>query len=234
MTSFTPPPHPRFFRTGAAFTLIELLTVIAIVAVLAALLFPVVGRMQASASKAKCSSKLRQLMIASIGYAADHDGILPYRNATQDWRHPHVYNKTDFAQFEPYLGGVGRDEALSCPGPLKQFRSPESAGYGGPNALYMTYSYYNLKTLSPEVFTAYRTTFKEIQRLSLIPSNFPLWSCITYSNGTTFVGHSNPSTTEEFEGQNAAYADGSVRWVAGADFMPFITEAPNTFYGPKP
>lgn len=53
------------------FTLSEMLTVIAIIAVLAALLFPVVGRARKSAGNAKCVSNMRQLGTALTSMIGD-------------------------------------------------------------------------------------------------------------------------------------------------------------------
>ena len=55
------------------FTLIEMLTVIAIVAVLAALLFPVFTNARRSAKKATAISNVRQLATAQLMYAMDSD-----------------------------------------------------------------------------------------------------------------------------------------------------------------
>ncbi len=65
----------RFPRT--AFTLVELLVVLAIIAVLASLLLPALGRAQASARGIACTGNLRQLGIAVRAYAEDHQSILP-------------------------------------------------------------------------------------------------------------------------------------------------------------
>ena len=57
------------------FTLVELLVVLAIIGALAALLFPVLGRMRDSADTAKCTSNLRQIGIAHNLYTAEHDTL---------------------------------------------------------------------------------------------------------------------------------------------------------------
>lgn len=60
-----------------AFTLVELLVVILIIAVLAALLFPLGGRFREEALASKCASNLRQIGAAVHLYANDNDGLLP-------------------------------------------------------------------------------------------------------------------------------------------------------------
>ena len=58
------------------FTLIELLVVTAIVAILAAILFPVFAQARAAAKRSACLANTRQLAMAAQGYMADHDGAL--------------------------------------------------------------------------------------------------------------------------------------------------------------
>jgi prepilin-type processing-associated H-X9-DG protein/prepilin-type N-terminal cleavage/methylation domain-containing protein len=65
----TSAPSPR-----AAFTLLELLTVIAIIGVLAAILIPVVGKVRGQARQAKAASILREMQRANILYAHEHRG----------------------------------------------------------------------------------------------------------------------------------------------------------------
>src|SRR5262245_37450693 len=56
-------------RRGSGFALVEMLVVIAIIALLAALLFPVLGRAKAKASAVTCLNNTRQLTLAWAVYA---------------------------------------------------------------------------------------------------------------------------------------------------------------------
>jgi prepilin-type N-terminal cleavage/methylation domain-containing protein/prepilin-type processing-associated H-X9-DG protein len=64
-------------RPCRAFTLIELLLVIAITAILAGLLLPALGRGKAQAYNAACVNNLRQLAIATRVYADENQERLP-------------------------------------------------------------------------------------------------------------------------------------------------------------
>lgn len=64
----------------AAFTLVELLVVVAVIAVLAGLLLPSLARAKQAGYAAACSSNLRQLQLASLSYAQDHRDELPPNN----------------------------------------------------------------------------------------------------------------------------------------------------------
>jgi len=61
-------------RKNNAFTLIELLVVIAIIALLMAILIPMLGRARELGQRAVCLSNLRQLTLAWLAYAEEHDG----------------------------------------------------------------------------------------------------------------------------------------------------------------
>jgi prepilin-type N-terminal cleavage/methylation domain-containing protein/prepilin-type processing-associated H-X9-DG protein len=56
------------------FTLIELLIVISIIALLAAILFPVFARARENARRASCQSNLKQIGLAEMQYTQDYDG----------------------------------------------------------------------------------------------------------------------------------------------------------------
>ncbi|MGD0744892.1 MAG: prepilin-type N-terminal cleavage/methylation domain-containing protein [Verrucomicrobiota bacterium] len=64
---------------GQGFTLVELLVVIAVIAILAALLLPVLASAKEKARSAQCVSNLRQWGLAYGMYAGDNDDYLPRR-----------------------------------------------------------------------------------------------------------------------------------------------------------
>ncbi len=61
----------------AAFTLIELLTVIVIIGILAAILIPAASRVRQSARDIQCTANIRQYGVAIHLYTEDHNGIFP-------------------------------------------------------------------------------------------------------------------------------------------------------------
>lgn len=73
--------HPRGpkRRPGPAggFTLIELMVVIAIIALLIAILLPVLGRVREAAQRVQCASNQRQVLTAMNAYAQANHGALP-------------------------------------------------------------------------------------------------------------------------------------------------------------
>ncbi len=54
-----------------AFTLVEILVVLAIIGILAALLFPAFGRARESARQTNCASNLQQIGVAVLQYRKD-------------------------------------------------------------------------------------------------------------------------------------------------------------------
>jgi prepilin-type N-terminal cleavage/methylation domain-containing protein/prepilin-type processing-associated H-X9-DG protein len=130
-------PWKKVFHTvekprRAAFTLVELLVVMAVVGLLAAMGIGTLPAARAAAEAAVCRSNLRQLAAANLAYAADHGR---YVAAAEDiegknsirWHGVRSGQAFDGSKgpLAPYLGGGGSSAWVRrCPG----FR-PEAEGF---------------------------------------------------------------------------------------------------------
>ncbi len=85
------------FGLRRGFTLIELLVVIGVLAILAALLFPVFQSSRNQAKSAVCVSNLHQIGVAISVYGSDYDDHLPYAADALDQyaceRDPEIYGE---------------------------------------------------------------------------------------------------------------------------------------------
>jgi general secretion pathway protein G len=116
-------------QTESAFTLIELLTVIAIIAVLAGLLFPVFMTARGKAREISCVSNLRQIGLAIRMYAQDYDELYPWAVDPTDKYTPEIWSPyPEFQAQIPFMPMIHealqpyiRSQAL--------FRCPSDSGY---------------------------------------------------------------------------------------------------------
>ena len=76
--------QPKSLARAPAFTLIELLVVISIIAILAALLLPVLAKAKTKAEAIQCINNNRQLTMAWIMYAQEANDNLVWNDLTQD------------------------------------------------------------------------------------------------------------------------------------------------------
>ena len=106
------------------FTLIELLTTIAIVSILISMLVPAASRARAMAQQVHCLGNLHQLQLAFLQYTSDWRGRLPpYVTNAPSYEHPGL-NWTKWSY--PYYGEV---RILLCPSSPGKAPVPTDAGF---------------------------------------------------------------------------------------------------------
>jgi prepilin-type N-terminal cleavage/methylation domain-containing protein/prepilin-type processing-associated H-X9-DG protein len=94
-----------------AFTLIEMLSVVGIIAVLVGLLLPVVSQMRAQAHVVSCTSNQRQILLIAMVYADDNRERLPPCISKASLSAPGFIWDTDF--LAPYLAGRAEAQAAA-------------------------------------------------------------------------------------------------------------------------
>ena len=109
----------------AAFTLVELLVVIGIIAVLMAILLPVLAKARAQANRTVCLSNIRQLGTAILMYCNDNKGWFPtcaywdslaYKPYPEDWVHWQSNRNLMDSAVAKHVGRDGKlKELLRCP-----------------------------------------------------------------------------------------------------------------------
>jgi len=135
-----------------AFTLIEMLVVIAIISILAAILFPVFAQAREKARQASCISNHKQMGLALAMYRNDYDEV----NARHRLCPDAVGNELCAVQNPAPLGWTGPNEVWWAP--FDNSQPPDSPG---------PYPHYNAGFLQPYV--------KSVQ-IFKCPSD-PKWQC---------------------------------------------------------
>ncbi len=123
----------KTIRRQKAFTLVEILVVISVVAMLMAILMPVLVAARSRTRGLVCKSNLRQLLLASIGYANENDSF--YVPAASDmWNNAglhrwHGVRDTRDEPFDasrgPLVGYLAEGKVKECPAKLHFVKGQE-------------------------------------------------------------------------------------------------------------
>jgi prepilin-type N-terminal cleavage/methylation domain-containing protein len=188
-----------------AFTLIELLVVITVVAILAAILFPVFARARENGRKVACISNLRQLGCAIGTYLQDYGDRYPYAvmpgNNDDQSRHPYINEvMVDYVR-DPRLWICPSDtgEIFRLPGSaLLKRTQPFHAGSGS------SYSYMGIH--SPVPVQYYGMTVMTISKIKQ-----PSLSVLLYELRPWHSIHSSLDTVYTSSARwNVLYCDGHI------------------------
>lgn len=116
-------------RKNKAFTLIEMLVVISIIALLIALLLPSLNSARATARKIQCQSNLREIGMAYCVYAHSNDDFMPSKDrlGSHNYRVSPYYKPSSTSPKEIYGVCATFDQERILPGDSKIWICPDSA-----------------------------------------------------------------------------------------------------------
>jgi prepilin-type N-terminal cleavage/methylation domain-containing protein len=131
------PEKTAFRASKSAFTLVELLVVIGIIALLTGLLMPVLARARERARRAGCMSNVRQFIIGAQVYGNSSDEHLP--SGLSDYENPEDEHTAILSSsvYHALVKIIGDEKSLRCPWLREPFGQPggwyyvyEGADYG--------------------------------------------------------------------------------------------------------
>jgi len=111
----------RPIQNRAGVTLLELLLVIFIIAILAAVFLPVIGRTKTRSRQVDCLSQLRQVGIAHHAFAHDHNGKFPFQVPVREGGTLELIQnvggtvQTAFQHFRALSNDLITPRVLTCP-----------------------------------------------------------------------------------------------------------------------
>ena len=200
----------------SGFTLFELLVVISIIALLAAMLMPAIKLVRTAAYRASCQSNLRQMHLGLASYAEDFSVLPPYHN----------YNQNGFTQVTAatYLqsgrsdgsDGNNRYDVLKCPADKRPLAPDPLSSYwidyvacmwaGTDGELSIFTRVWSSYTLNNRVFDGARSNAKS--DIALMWDGFsPICQSVTYGSDLRIYpnGRNNHG-----QGINILFGDGHV------------------------
>ncbi|MEJ5253634.1 MAG: prepilin-type N-terminal cleavage/methylation domain-containing protein [Chthonomonadetes bacterium] len=226
-------------RTRKGFTMVELLVVIAVVAILSSVLMPVFGRARAAARGSACVSNLRQIGQAFVMYAQDWEGSLP---AAMPYAPVAPEGRAWMTALRPYITDM---RIWVCPEntqPVPSYAYNTLLGF--PRLMGAAYGYSGLMldsiTLPANTFLAYDTPNNRADANNL---NGATASYMMYvSPGQLAERHPNWESAyhervqwqrpRHNDGNNVVFADGHVRWVRLAVVSPWSVSQFNPLQSP--
>lgn len=203
---------PYKYRIRRAFTLVELLVVVGIIAALIGILLPVLSRVREHAKRTNCLSNLRQLGQGMIMYAGENRDRLPNGNPVATSNDYDGTNRVLVNLSAMYLKNAG---VFHCPSSDKAVPwRIDTADQSLPNSARVNYDFYSVYWL-PEYGPL----------LTRLRGQAPLaWD---HDGG---AGKPEPDQNHGIIGGNVVFADGHADWQNAADWDGDSWPHPGDFF----
>lgn len=213
-----------------AFTLVELLVAIGVIAILVSILLPTVNHVRVQADRSKCSANLRSILLAVAVYENDNESYLPWCNwlgpevagyRPRGWLYTYPHGATSTATANDATTGV----LYSSLNTLQVYRCPDDPVYVGcaPTHRLTSYLFNGAVCGYGRHLPGYRQmkfSSDAILMWEADPISMP-WQCgAAYPNQGLAARHNN--------GGSVGYSDGRVEWMLATDFAT----AENNLPGP--
>jgi prepilin-type N-terminal cleavage/methylation domain-containing protein/prepilin-type processing-associated H-X9-DG protein len=242
--------------TGPGFTIIELLVVMAILALLTALLLPVISSARERSHQAACASNLKQIGSALMLYASDHDGFIPSWNFAShtEYTYPngwyygqyglgHPVSGLRYLAYEGYLKGFSKpslNERPTTTCPSFWPKVPKEQGWGGGYPHHTAYMHGGTYAFNAHLDRSIGLSFPGVQmrRIFTVPN---ISKRFIYGEGASSQCRIHSSTNSHFniwwghngsanflfgDGHVAAYSQKDIPLATGWPTQPWGTDSP--------
>ena len=224
-------------RKTNLFTLLELLVTIAVIAVLASLLLPALGKAKATALRITCSNQLKQMGVGIYNYVDDYGGNLPYLRDQAPYGEKFLNKlptrpdtKTPVQYFPMGL--------LDCPGDQTRTSEVDYWPYYGAYSVNLSYGY-NCHLIAGDNNSPYYKP-RQISLLRLPSQDAMMFEvsrdmgCNTSAQISHIAGNSAfLNEMHHGNGNNFLFVDGHVLFYAFNDYLNSLRNEGDTYYNPN-